>query len=341
MAGENDQLNVDFGDDDGDNEIVVSLQVEDGAVKVKKTEEPKKKADEGGDDPLESLKTQFATMSQRATNLEQQVANAQQEAQQATQRAQHLEQQVVGSQLDTVVTGLDAATAEADAAEREYAVAFEAGDGMAMARAQRKMANAEARKLTLEGAKADLEAESKRRPDPSKQPQRRAQPSADPTERFLQERNIKGQSADWVRRHPQMITDAAFNDRIMKAHWQAQADGVEVESEEYFQRLDKAVSGTVVKKSGADPEPSKRRPSAPAAGDSNAGGGSQLNGGGIDVTLTKREAKSATDGTLVWNYDDPSGQKKFKKGDPIGLAEMARRKHFGMKAGLYDKSLME
>ena len=53
------------------------------------------------------------------------------------------------------------------------------------------------------------------------------------------------------------------------------------------------------------------------------------------------EAASATDGTLVWNYDDPSGKNQYKKGDPIGLAEMARRKHEGQKAGLYDRNAIE
>jgi len=57
--------------------------------------------------------------------------------------------------------------------------------------------------------------------------------------------------------------------------------------------------------------------------------------------LTKGEAASATDGTLQWNYDDPTGQNRWKKGDVIGLAEMARRKHEGMKAGLYDKNAFE
>ena len=59
---------------------------------------------------------------------------------------------------------------------------------------------------------------------------------------------------------------------------------------------------------------------------------------GTEVRLTKGEAASATDGTLVWNFPDPSGQNRWQKGDPIGLAEMARRKHEGMKAGLYDKA---
>jgi hypothetical protein len=44
------------------------------------------------------------------------------------------------------------------------------------------------------------------------------------------------------------------------------------------------------------------------------------------VSLTQGEIQNATDGTLQWNYDDPSGKNRWKKGDPIGVNEMARRK---------------
>ena len=61
--------------------------------------------------------------------------------------------------------------------------------------------------------------------------------------------------------------------------------------------------------------------------------------GGTEVRLTKGEAQSATDGTLQWNFNDPKG--KFKKGDPIGIQEMARRKKAMTEQGLYDKSYVE
>ena len=42
------------------------------------------------------------------------------------------------------------------------------------------------------------------------------------------------------------------------------------------------------------------------------------------VNLTASEARSAVDGTIVWDHDDPDG--RFKSGDPIGYREFARRK---------------
>ena len=55
-----------------------------------------------------------------------------------------------------------------------------------------------------------------------------------------------------------------------------------------------------------------------------------------EVRLTAREAQAAQDGTHVWNYDDPN--KKFKKGDPIGIQEFARRKRELTKQGAYDRT---
>lgn len=342
MAGENEQLlNLDFGGGDDEEGVVVSLPPADGEVQIKKVEGDKAKPAPAADDPVESLKSQFNAMTQRATAAEQAAIEAQQVAQQASQRAQQLETAVVGSQLDTVVSGIAAAEAEATQAEQEYAIAFDAGDGAAMARAQRKIAGAEARKLRLTEAKDDLEEQAQRRPaapDPTRQqpPQRRQAPS-DPVEAFIQGNKLTPRSADFIRRHPETTTDPKANARMMAAHNLAVADGVEIESDEYFRRIEEGIS--VTKK--AEPAPSARRPAAPAAPAAGSSAGSALNGGGTEVRLTKGEAQAATDGTLVWNYDDPSGKNLFKKGDPIGLAEMARRKHHGQKAGLYDRSFTD
>ncbi len=83
----------------------------------------------------------------------------------------------------------------------------------------------------------------------------------------------------------------------------------------------------------------KRRPGPPVAPVQASGGG--VSGGGVEVRLSKGEAAAATDGTLVWNYSDPSGKNLFKKGDPIGITEMARRKKAMSEQGLYDKTWVQ
>lgn len=339
MAGDQEIFSMEFGQMAGeeDEDVIVSLPGDTGAVITKAADAVVVKA--GGtptvaaDDPMEDLKGQFASMTRRATAAEQVAQQATQQAQEATQRLQQAEGQVVSSQLDTVLSGIAAAEAEASSAEKDYIAASEAGDFAAQARAQRKMAGAESRIQRLTEAKDDLEDTAKRRPAPSAQqrPAAPARASADPIEHLIADGNISGKSASWLRAHPE-VADPKTNARMMAAHNLAIADDVELESEEYFRRIEDGIKpGT--KKVEPQRQGNGTRPSSAAASGGAAGGG--LNGG-TEVRLTKGEALSATDGSLIWNYDSPDG--KYKKGDPLGLAEFARRKHEGMKAGLYDKS---
>lgn len=320
-----------------DEDVIVSLPPTEGDVTVTKVGEgtPAPKPD----DAVEDLKSQFAGMKQRVSAAEHTAQVATQHAQEASQRAARLEGDVLGSQLDTVLSGIAAANAEAEAAEREFVAASEAGDFAAVARSQRKIAGAEARLQRLGEAKDDLEDAAKRRPAPGaetrQQPQqRRQQADPDPVERFTQ--GMSQRSAAWVRAHPECVTDQKLNARMLAAHNLALADDIEIDSDEYFKRINEGIK--VTKTAAAAPAGDGRRPSSAAAPASGAGGA--LNGG-TEVRLTKGEAERATDGTLVWNYPDPTGKNRWQQGDPIGLAEMARRKHEGKKAGLYDKSATE
>jgi hypothetical protein len=90
-----------------------------------------------------------------------------------------------------------------------------------------------------------------------------------------------------------------------------------------------------VQRPGAEKKKPAQRAVAPV-GNSSANGGSPSSGN--EVRLSAREAAAATDGTHVHNYDDPSGQKKYKKGDPIGIQEFARRKKKLQEQGAYDRT---
>lgn len=321
-----------------DEDVIVSLPVDGDAV-VKKAADVKPEMG-AADDPVADLKNQFATMTQRVSVAERAAQHANQQAADVTQRLARTEGDLISSQMDTVMSGIAAADAEAEAAEREFVAAFEAGDGAAQARAQRKMAGAESRKTRLTEAKDDLKDAAKRRPAPSAETRPAApvrQPVTDPIERLIVEGNISGKSAAWLRSHPE-VADPKTNARMMAAHNLAVADDVELDSEEYFRRIEEGIKPAAARVAPKPVAGDGRRPSSAAAPAGGAGGA--LNGG-TEVRLTKGEALSATDGTIVWNYPDPTGQNRWQKGDPIGLPEMARRKHEGQKAGLYDKSYSE
>lgn len=325
-----------------DDEIVVSLppefDIDDGATVVKV--EPVKKAEQV-DDPIADLKGQFATLQSSHQQVAQRATQAEHRATQAEQQLAESRKDVVASQLDTVTSGLEAAESEAKAAEQAYTVAFEAGDGAAMARAQRSIAKAEARIGRLQEAEADLKDQSTTTKSPVReQPQQRTAP-VDPVDRFTA--NMAPRAAAWVRSHPECVTDTAKNDAMMKTHYKALADGLTEGGDEYFAMLDDMAAAGYVKPSAAKREAVKddttttttqRRPSAPVAPANGSGGGGA---GGTTVTLSRGEVESATDGSIVHNFDDPKG--KFKKNEPIGVQEFARRKAIMQKQGLYDKTL--
>lgn len=333
------------GEEDGD-DVIVSLPGDTSEVKVVKAGEAevRKPAPTGDDDPVADLKGQFEGMKSRLSVAETEARNAQQQVQTVTQRLHQAEGQVVSSQLDTVLSGIAAADAEAANAEQAYIAAHEAGDAATMARAQRAMAAAEGRKLRLQEAKDDLEDAVQRRPaqreQPNQQAPQRPQP-ADPIERFTQ--GMSSRSAAFIKNNPETVTNPKTHARMLAAHNLALAEDVEVDSDEYFRRIEEGIRPAQQQRQQARPaDPGTgdgRRPSSAAAPAGGSGGG--LNGGGVEVRLTKGEVASATDGTLVWNYPDPTGQNRWQKGDPIGVAEMARRKHEGKKSGAYDKSLQE
>lgn len=322
-----------------DDAVIVTLPA-DGDAAITKIEGEAKAPIKEETDPIADLKGQFAHMTQRATTAEQAHQQTARQLEETTRELQTTKASVTESQLDTVLSGIQAAEAEAASAEKDYIAAAEAGDFAAQARAQRKMAVAEGRKLRLEEAKGDLEDTKSAKPvqRTETRPAPRQQAS-DPVEALIANGQVQPKSAAWLRAHPDCVTDPKKNARMLAAHNLAVADDIPIESDEYFRRIEAGVGATT--KTEPKPEPktetSGRRPMSGAGPNGNGGGG--MSGGGTEVRLTAREVQAATDGSLVYNFDDPKG--KFKKNDVIGVQEMARRKSIMQKQGLYDKSATE
>lgn len=311
----------------GDDEIVVTIEPElietlggDTEVKVLR----------GADEPIEDLKGQFAKMqsdlataNQRAVAAETEAQRVARERDQHAHRATELEGAVIDSRKGTVDQGIAAAKADADAAQADYERAFSDGDGKAAAEAQRRLARAESRIGRLTETKEEL-AEAKPAP-------RRAAAQTDPVEEYINGRSAP--TAAWLRQHTEFITDPTKNAKLTSAHWDAVGEGLKVDTPEYFAHVEKRIG--LKKDDPSTQQQLQRRPTAPTAPGGDVGG----RGGVSEVKLTRGEANSATDGTLVWNYDDPKG--KFKKGDPIGVQEMARRKLAMSQQGRYHNSMTE
>lgn len=314
-----------------DDAITVTLPSdEEGGAVITKVEGETKTVQQ--DDPISDLKGQFEQLKGTLNQTTQRLVGAERELDTTRQQLADTKKEATSNQLDTVLSGIQAAESELKSAKQEFVTAAEAGNFSAQADAQERIAEAKARVLRLREAEGDLKDQAKEKPAPRQET--RQQPQHDPVEAFT--KGMSSKSATWIRSHPDCVTDPKKNARMLAAHNLAMADDIPVDSDEYFQRIEAGITPAKVQQQDPKPEPGKVniRPSAPVAPAGNASGG--MNGGGMTVQLTRREAEAATDGTLIWNYNDPGG--KFKKGDPIGYAEMARRKVLMKRDGHYDKS---
>lgn len=306
------------------------------------------------DKAVEELKGQFETLKAEAERDRQARAEAERRAAESARLAEiarresvAAHQQVSDREFDTVAAGLAAAQTDAEAASAEYASAMEAGDFARAAKAQRRIANAEAKIVRLEEAKSSIEhSRSQPRPSHEGRVEAQQQPPPDPVEQYVA--NMSAPSARWVREHREYVTDPRKNAKLQAAHLNAVGDGIAPDTSEYFQSVERFL--------GLRDEPSKqqqqprdgngkfssRKAGAPVAPVAASGNGSSL--GGTEVRLTATEAASAEDGTLVWGkHDLAAGRIKDERllGQPIGRVEFARRKLAMMRQGLYDKTYSE
>jgi hypothetical protein len=322
-----------------DDEIVVEIE----------KEEPEKKPDEKATDVADALKAQLTELQAETARekearqaAERRAATESQGRQAAQAEVETTRTEIAETRLGTVEQGIAAAQTSSDAAKSEYKAAMEAGDWAKAAEAQERLADARATLGRLTEAKADLEVQ---KAQPKRGEVLRPESTvSDPVEAFIQSRDAGTQA--WLREHPDDARILATNSdprraaKLNAADADAFAEGFTRGSKEYFQHVEKFLGITKPNGKGANggAQTPRRAASAPVAPVAASAGGVS---GGTEVRLSAGEARSATDGTLVWNYDDPTGQKRFKKGDVIGVQEMARRKLALKESGQYDKSLTE
>jgi hypothetical protein len=325
-----------------DDELKITIEPDEVEPAAEVVVEPKAKNERAAElaktvDPAEELKAQVNELNA----LKEERAADRKRAEEAERRAAALEQEAIAarqrasdSDFSTITTALEAAQAEHEQAQKDILAAKEAGDAKAEVVAITKLTAAQTTLLRLDEAKAD--AETRKKAPPQRDEAGRFAPK-DPVEAYAQGRTEP--TAAWIRAHPDYVTDRRKNDKLTAAHYDAVAEGYAPDSRRYFDHIEGYLGlNKVEAEASIEAKPAPKRaqaaPVAPTAAVAN-GGTAPSN----EVKLSTREVKSATDGTLVWNYDDPN--KKFKKGDPIGLQEFARRKQKMMQQGHYDKSLME
>jgi len=278
----------------------------------------------------EILRQQLAANQQRnaelVTSLQESAVRAHSEVARQRQENAELKRHTVEERrlnLESSIATIDAALEEAEA---NYAKAFDSTDGLAAAKAQRRIGELTARRVEMERTRAELptkevlEQQVRQAAEPRTQDER--------IEAYLQQFQPKTQQ--WLRHHPEFITNRVKNQSVLDAHKAAVAKELEPESDEYFDFINQRVGVddipkdyNTMRQNGDGGRPMKRaqtpvRASAPVRSGSNGAGISVQ--GMRRVSLTAGEREHATDGTIVWPDRHPQA------GEPIGVNEMARRK---------------
>jgi hypothetical protein len=119
---------------------------------------------------------------------------------------------------------------ENDILKSQYSEALSIGDHEKAAEINLQMTGNSAKLMQLENGKNQLEARSKMP----------FQPVLDPIDQFASQ--LSKRSAEWVRSHPEYVTDPRLHNKMLAAHQLAVSDGIEADSDEYFETVERVLN---------------------------------------------------------------------------------------------------
>lgn len=287
------------------------------AVKAKAPEpEPEADAVTALKDQLEKAQKAEQLAQEAVRAAQQQAADATRERDDIRVRSAQHQQQAEDARYTAVVNALGAAVAESEAAQQAWEAADIAGDSKAKGEAQRRLARAEANVARYEDAKEDLDtrrADAKANPPPPPRQQQQ-----DPVEQAIA--SMPQGAQQWLRSHPEFITDARKNAKLQALHWDVLDEGHSQFSTAYFQSLEEHLG--LRQKANPDqepPAPPARRtsvPSAPPSRDVPSSTTGRATPSRVELTAEEREFARMS------GIDEVTYAK--------GKLELARRKGTGM-----------
>jgi uncharacterized small protein (DUF1192 family) len=191
---------------------------------------------------------------------------AEQKWHQAAREVHTARSEVDDTNLQLVVNAIDTVNRDLELLEQAHTFAMQSGDFDRASKIQREMSTKSAELLQLNNGRQAMES-APRQPEPQ-------MPPADPVEAFAAQ--LSRRSADWVRRHPEFVTDPRQNAKMIAAHNLAVADGIPTDTDEYFAAIEETlkVAPKAAQTETDDQHAAKvvrRRDAAPAAAPANRG----------------------------------------------------------------------
>lgn len=176
------------------------------------------------EDGIADLKRQLDEERARRADAERRAAEAAQQAHAARLDKEDTDIQLVSNAIDTL-------DRETDILKANYAHAMQTGDFRRAAEIQEEMSDNSAKLLQLRNGLEAMKAKPKA-PPPQAAP-------ANPVEAFAS--RLTPRSADWVRAHPEFVTDPSKNRKMIAAHELAVADGLTPDTDAYFTAIEETL----------------------------------------------------------------------------------------------------
>lgn len=149
---------------------------------------------------------------------------AEQRALEAERRASSATANVASSQMAVLDSALDALTTQREQLEGKLEEAFSSGDFKAAAKLQGDISDVAVRRMEIEKGKTALQA--------STAAAAAAPGAGDVVEQFAS--RLEKPAADWIRAHPDYVTDPMKNAHMLEQHYAAVRKGIKQGSPDYF-----------------------------------------------------------------------------------------------------------
>ncbi len=271
----------------------LELQPQDPPAKVKKA----KVADE--DDPSD-LKKQLEELKRAKEDSDRRVQEEIRARQEAERLAQERQQEASRSQVraedaeyDAILNAIGAAESEAEKAQQDMALASENADHKALADANRRLSRAESRLVQLNDGKDAIEQAKTKQAQRERYERENPRPKQPQTvEDYISALpNLMQSQRDWLRNHPEALTDTRKNMRLQGAHVEAEDQGFRAGSTEYFDYLDQRLGYKAAQQDDAmdDDEPTRAPVAAPPSRQATNPGTGRPSNNKITLTPEQRE----------------------------------------------------
>jgi len=231
---------------------------------------------ESPEDALAGFKRKYEN--ERAARVD-----AERRAQAAAEHYHRASNEVDDTNLRLVESAIHTVQTDSNILKARYRDAMAAGDYDHAAEVQEAMSHNAAKLLQLHNGKQAMENRPRQAPP--------APAYTDPVEAFASQ--LTPQSAAWVRRHPEFVTDARLNQKMIAAHNLAVADGIDPDTPDYFGYVESILQvrpsneEAVRAPLSSASAPAQRRASPPAAPVSRTPGGTRP--GTANLSAEERE----------------------------------------------------